>query len=120
MPNILVIDDQARSERSHFFDALGTESEVTRLTSFPTVWSIFNGFDHIYWDNDLGEGVDVVKKLTELYWSDPDMFSALFQHKRHIVHSANTIANERIVSLLRSIGAKAESQPITAWKQRSA
>lgn len=114
--NILVIDDQACSERARLFDTIEHEGAVTRLTSFPAVMSIFNGFDKIYWDNDLGNGVDVIRMLGTLYWTDPDLFTATFKNKQHVVHSANPIANDRIVSMLKSIGAGVVAKPITSWR----
>jgi len=109
----LVIDDQAFAERADKFSDL--PGEVTCVTTFPVLWSIFLGYETIYWDNDLGKGGDVIARLSELYWTDSDLFAKLFAHKKHFVHSANPVANRRICHLLESVGADVTSRPITNW-----
>ena len=110
----LVIDDQAFDERAERFSAL--PGDVTCVTTFPVLWSIFHGYETVYWDNDLGKDGDVIARLRELYWTDLDLFTSLFAHKKHVVHSANPIANHRICHLLESVGADVTSRPITNWK----
>jgi hypothetical protein len=104
---ILVIDDQARTERAEKFQAALVDHDVTYLTSFPATWDIFHGYEVICWDNDLGDGEDVVARLRVLCWDDPETFRSVFGKKTHIVHSANPIAAERLISLFEAAHSKA-------------
>ena len=103
---ILVIDDQAFTERSEKFEHLKTLGEVVLYDSFPS-WNFFEGFDIICWDNDLGGSSETVNELRLLSWEDHDKFVALFKDKFHIIHSANNVAGPRLHRLFTDIGAKA-------------
>jgi hypothetical protein len=103
---ILVIDDQAFTERADKFQHLNALGEVTRYDRMPS-WNFFEGFDIICWDNDLGGSSEVVNDLRLLSWEDHDKFVALFKDKFHIIHSANNVAGPRLHHLFIDIGAKA-------------
>lgn len=103
---ILVIDDQARTGRADKFNAALVGHDITYLTTFPVSWDTFRGYEVISWDNDLGDDGDVITRLRTLCWEDPDLFKGLFSSKIHLVHSANPIATERMVSLFQAARAK--------------
>jgi hypothetical protein len=112
MTRILVIDDQAQTDRYPIFKLALEGHDVTYLTSFPTAWSIFEGFQAISWDNDLGNGVDVVEKLTGLFWRNPGLFTHLFSQKTHLIHTANVVAQMRLFNLFNDMAAYAECSGI--------
>lgn len=112
MTRILVVDDQALTERAAQFRTL--KGDVTCVTAFPA-WDTFWDFDTIYWDNDLGEPLDVVDQLKAMLREDHEQFCLLFDRKTHIVHSANPVAARRIKDLFEDIGAAVVVAPITCW-----
>ena len=81
---ILVIDDQAGTERKPTFEAALKDHTATYLTYYPTQNSIFSGYEAISWDNDLGAGGDVVFKLSKLFWQNQGLFNVLFCDKIHL------------------------------------
>lgn len=118
---ILVLDDQGLAEREHIFRAAFPTSPTLYLTiwtKFPPDFEYFDMFDVISWDNDLGDGSDVIERLKSLLWVLPNRFEKHFSHQYHIVHSANPAAAERLVQLFRDIGAQADQCSILNYHPR--
>jgi len=115
---ILVLDDQGLAEREHIFRAALPSTDMTIWTKFPRDVEYFDLFDVISWDNDLGDGQDVIERLKSLFWALPNDFERHFSHQYHIVHSANPPAAERLVQLFRDIGAEADRCSILDYHPR--
>lgn len=112
---ILVIDDQAGTERKPTFEAALQDHAATYLTYLPTQNSIYTGYEAISWDNDLGAGGDVVFTLAKMFWQNQGLFNVLFCDKIHLIHSANPIAANRLKSMFETVGAKAILIPIGSY-----
>ena len=113
---ILVIDDQAGTERKPIFEEALRGHEVRYLTYYPSTQnSIFTDYDVISWDNDLGATRDVLFHLSRIFWQNQALFNVLFCDKIHLIHSANPVAAHRLQSMFESIGAKAVQIPIGSY-----
>jgi len=115
---ILVLDDQGLAEREETFRRAfaSPELELTIWTALPADPTAFQGFDVISWDNDLGDGVDVVRWLSIMFWTEPGQFQKLFKSQFHLVHSANIIAADRMLQIFRDMGADAERCSILSYR----
>ena len=113
---VLVVDDQCFTDRKAIFRSALHHHEVVMSPRFPADATMFELFDLISWDNDLGGDDEVIHHLNKMYWQFPEQFRQAFLKQQHIVHSANPVAADRIVDLFLSIGARAHCCHIANYR----
>ena len=115
-PVFLYLDDEVFDPSGHrsperFYQKIGNPEMVEKMSNYSLVkfinvpqvkeYILNNGCpDFISFDNDLGEkleGIDLAKWLVDSYLETPGFIPQNFEF---FVHSRNTIAKDRIYSLL--------------------
>ena len=69
-------------------------------------YNVFNEYytklvpaDVVSWDNDLGDGIDVISKVRQFQWEDYDKLYNVLSNKTHIIHSMNQVASDNLYNI---------------------
>ena len=103
---VIVIDDDGLDIRYNVFNEYYTKLAISKnkildlviFTSFPDI-DLLVPADVVSWDNDLGDGIDVISKVRQFQWEDYDKLYNVLSNKTHIIHSMNQVASDNLYNI---------------------